>query len=369
MRPVSQNFLNTIRGSHTAVFRARIVEPGQTGVTPVSLGEVSIVQGDVLFDTKADVNGTIDIVVDLPWPVEHTDLGTPYGRELFIERGVEYGAGTREYVSLGYFRIDSISQERSDRAFVRLTGSDRMASLRDARPLAPRVYAAGTSVAAVVQDVLADAITSPVTVFDWTATSSLLTTDHIMTDDRIKFLRELLTSYGKVFYFDYAGRFVAKTQPTSASATVFTVNAGRNGVLCSISRAVSRDGVYNAVVATGESIGEAAPVRSVVYDAVSTSPTFFFGPFGRVPRFFASSFMTTVQQCYDAGTALLAQSTGLPYVVDLGIVPNPALEGWDVIRVEYSDQSAPEIHIVDTIRYPLSVDESMALSSRKQFLE
>lgn len=368
MRPVSSNFLSTIRGSHLATFRVRVVESGQTGVTPVGT-ELEVESGMVFFDTRAEVNGTVNLIAVLPWPDNSSGLGTPYGQELYIERGVEYGSGTREWVGLGYFRIDSIEQVGSDQALVRILGSDRMANVRDARPLEPKVYTAGTSVAAIVTDVLEDSGVSPVMNFDWDANSELLVTDHVLSEDKIKFLHELLTSYGKVFYFDYGGEFTAKTQPTSANDPVFSVNAGRNGVLVSMNRYLSRDGVYNAVVATGESIGDAPPVRAVAYDNDPSSPTYFFGPFGRVPRFFSSSFMTTTDQCQDAANSILAQSIGLPYVVEFGVVPNPALEGWDVIDVLYSDRSAPETHIIDSIGYSLSVDGEMTLTSRKQFLE
>lgn len=368
MRPVSDSFLNTIRGAHKAVFRARVCAPGQTGVNPTGT-TINILEGDVTFDTGSDVNGTMDITTDLTWPATAASTGAPYGQEIFIERGVQYASGTQEWVGLGYFRIDSVEQANAPKGAVRITGSDRMANIRDDRPLQLIVFSSGTSVGAVIDFVVQDAIPGAVTVYDWAAYSATLQSDHILDDDRVKFLNEILTSYGKVAYFDYAGRYQVKTPPSYTNPPVWLVNAGTNGVLCSMKRTISRDSVYNGVVATGEPVGnDVAPVRGQALDLVTTSPTYWFGTFGKVPRFFASSFLTTVAQCNSAAASILANSTGIPYIVELGVVPNPALEGWDVLQVQYSDKVNSEIHVIDTIRYALGADGDMAIATRKQYL-
>lgn len=376
MRAVSSTFLQTIRGAHRSVFRARILSPGFTGTNPGPLNNdgsptnaVPVVSGNVVFDTKSDVNATLDILLKLDWPSVSTSLGAPYGQEVFVERGVKHGGGTAEWVGLGYFRIDSVEQDDAPKGLVRLSGSDRMASIRDARPLQPVQYTSGISVGAVIDAVVGDAFGFGITtVYDFSAYSTLLTSDHILEDDRIKFLNELTTAYGKIFYFDYLGRFVVKANPAITATPVFNINAGTMGVLCSMKRTISRDAVYNAVVATGEAVGEAPPVRGQALDLATTSPTYWFGPFGKVPRFFSSSFLTTSAQCDSAAASLLASSTGIPYVVDLGMVPNPALEGWDVVSVTYSDKVYYETHVLDTIVYPLAVEDRMTITTRKQFL-
>lgn len=366
MRPVSNTFLSTIRGAHSAIFRARVCSPGQSGVNPTGTF-INVLSGDVTFDTQADINGTLDLATDLTWPYYSSDLGAPYGQEIFVERGVQYANGTQEWVGLGYFRIDRVEQETAPRGQLRISGSDRMANIVDDRPLQPIVFSAGTSVGAVIDFVIQDALPSAITVYDWSAYTSVLVTDHVLDDDRVKFLNEILTAYSKVGYFDYAGRFQVKTPPSYTNPSVWSVNSGRNGVLCAMKRTISRDGVYNAVVATGEPVGDSPPVRGIAQDLVTTSPTYWFGPFGKVPRFFSSSFLQTNDQCISAAASILSNSTGIPYVVNLGVVPNPALEGWDVITVAYDDDHS-EIHVIDTIQYSLGVEDSMGIATRKQFL-
>lgn len=181
------------------------------------------------------------------------------------------------------------------------------------------------------------------------------------------FIQELVRAYGKICYFDYAGRFVVRDLPNTSGRPVFDINAGTNGVLVHAARTISRDGVYNAVVATGEPVGNAAPVYGIAFDNDPASPTFYGGVFGKVPKFFASSFLTTDAQCGVAAQSLLDAAHGFPYSVALGVVPNPALEAWDVISVTYSE-GYTEVHIIDTIRYTMSVDEEMSIATRKQYL-
>lgn len=375
MRPVTDSFLNTVRGPHKAVFRARICEPWQSTVSPVGT-EIPITDGDVTFDTNSDVNGTLDFKTSLAW-------GTvvPYRHEIYIERGVQYANGVKEYVGLGYFRVNSIEQDRprADTAtlikggLLRITGEDRMSNLRDARVVSPIQFGSSASVSSVIDFLVQDVMPTVVTIYDttnWpggTAATTLLGSDHIVDQDRLKFIQELVTAYGKICYFDYAGRFVVKDAPKPTGKPVYSINAGANGVLIAASRSISRDGVYNAVVASGEPAGEQAPVYGVAYDNNPTSPTFWGGGFGKVPKFFTSSFLTTSGQCINAALSLLNSSHGFPYTVSLGMVPNPALEAWDVVKVQY-DESLYENHIADLITYGLSVEGPMRIETRKQFL-
>jgi len=205
-------------------------------------------------------------------------------------------------------------------------------------------------------------------VYDFDATAELLATSHILEEDRLKFLQDLTSSYGKVMFFDYAGRLQIRDAPDPAKASVYTVNHGAYGVLISMARSRSRNGVYNGVVATGEAAGELPPVRGVALDLEPTSPTYWNGTFGKVPKFFSSTFLSDDAQAYNAARAMLLKATGLPYTVDLGMVPNPALEAGDVVTVTYSDRDNPETHIVDRINYALDPTGQMALGTRKQFV-
>jgi hypothetical protein len=375
MRPVSNSFLNTVRGPHKAVFRARLVWPWVVGVNPATAGSpVPVISGDVTFDVNSDVNATMDLT--LAYPFEDIN---PYAHEIYLERGVMYANGTTEYVGLGYFRVNSVEDtlirdSDFDGTAIRITGEDRMSNLRDGRVPSPLQFSASTSVASVLDFLVQDVMPGVTTVYDtvnWPggdAASTTLGSDHFVDQDRLGFIQELVAAYGKICYFDYAGRFVVKDPPNTSGTPVFNINSGLNGVLVHATRTISRDGVYNAVVATGEAAdANVPPVYGIAIDNDPASPTFYGGTFGKVPKFFNSSFLVTDAQCAGAAQKLLDASHGLPYSVTLGMVPNPALEAWDVVSVTYSDGYV-EIHIIDQITYSMSVDDEMSIQTRKQYL-
>lgn len=375
MRPVTQSFLNTVRGPHKAVFRARLVWPWVVGVNPSTAGSpIPVISGDVTFDVNSDVNGTCDLTI--AWDFEDVN---PYAHEIYLERGVQYANGTTEYVGLGYFRVNSVEDtfirdSDFDGSAIRITGEDRMANLRDGRVPSPIQFSASTSVASTLDFLVQDVMPGVTTVYDtvnWPggdAASTTLGSDHFVDQDRLAFIQELVAAYGKICYFDYAGRFVVKDPPNTTGTPVFNINSGLNGVLVHATRTISRDGVYNAVVASGEAAdANVPPVYAVATDNDPNSPTYYGGTFGKVPKFFQSSFLTTDAQCATAAQKLLDASHGLPYSVALGMVPNPALEAWDVVSVTYSDGYV-EIHIIDQITYSMSVDDEMTIQTRKQYL-
>jgi hypothetical protein len=362
MRPTSARFLATVRGSHRMVARARLCTPGQVGTNPTGV-EIPILSGDVQLDATAEVRATLGMTTAWPWPSSSADLFTPYGTEVFVERGVVYGDGTREWVSQGYFRLQKQEQNYAPDGPVALTGSDRMAAIIKAKLLAPFQFDASTPVSVVFSNLVGEVYPGAVIVYDFPAAATLFTTSHIVEESRYEFLRDIAQSLGKVMYWGYDGRLYVVSVP-NPTVPVFDVTHGAGGVLTELRRSLSDDGVHNAVVATGEQPGEAPPVRGIAYDLDPTSPTRWGGPFGPAPRFYSSSFLTTDDQCRTAAAAMLAREKGLPYQVDFAAVPNPALEPLDAVRVSYSDAQRAEVHVLDRLAVPLLPDVAMTAATR-----
>lgn len=377
MRPVSAGFLRSLRGSHVMFARARVVTSFTTGTNPAGT-EIPILAGDVVHDASADVRATLDLTTDgTPgvgpgWPRKASDLLTPYGNELFIERGVQFGNGTREFVSQGYFRLYTPEQEQAPDGPIRIAGRDRMSAIVDARLLAPRQFAAGTTVGTIMTALVTEVYPAASIEYDdgTTTSSSVIGRALIAEEDRYGFLNDLITSRGKIWYFDHRGVLVIKSPP-SATSPVFDISHGRDGVLVAMSRSLSREGVFNAVVATGEGADTIAPARAVAIDNNPHSPTYWYGRFGKVPRFYSSPFITTNTQAFNAASSILRQSLGLPYNVSFGAVPNPALEPFDPVRVVYPTRSRSgsgysETHILDRLTVPLVADAAMTADTREQ---
>jgi hypothetical protein len=349
MRPVSLAFLETLTGSHTAAFRLRAVTAGQTGVNPSSAATLLLTGGDVQLDGSADIRGTIDVTIAAEdqdtgatlWPTEADSILTPYGaHELFVERGIAYGGGSVEYVSLGYFRINDVDQSDAPDGLISLTGTDRMSMIIDSLLVDPIPFAAADTYGDIIEQLVTDAYGAAVIEWDDDTDSDPIARSGLI-EKRYEWIREAVTGVGKVAYFDHRGILVIKTPPDPGEP-VWTVARGERGVLVSASRSLSRDGVYNGVLATGESIDTEPPVRALAVDQGAGSPTLWGGPFGKIAREFASPLMSTEAQCLLAAQTVLRRSLGLPYNVQFSAVPNPALEPDDPIIIGFEGvPSAP----------------------------
>jgi hypothetical protein len=375
VRPVSDRFLSTLRGSHLAVFRARVQPEFRTGTNPGGV-EIPILGGDVKYSATAEIRSTLSLTTEWPWPVSASDTLAPYGHYVYVERGLAYGNGQREWVGLGYYRIDTIEQDEAPGGVIEISGSDRNAGLRDGRFLAPQQFPStmtnGDLVNALIWGVYFFA-----GIIEWDDTDvrdDTINRTIVAEDDRLGTLLDLLKSLGKIGYWDHRGIFVIKTPPSTAGAPAWTIDAGQDGVLVQMSRGLTREGVYNAVVATGEAGDTTAPAYGVAFNLDPSSPTYYGGEFGSVPMFYSSPFITTDAQARTAAEALLRQKLGLPYQVDLSSIANPAIEPYDVLGVAYPKTSRSralltETHVVDEATVPLTPDEPVKLKTREQQTE
>ena len=334
MRPVSNRFLTTVTGSHTAVFQARVVAPGQTGVNPAGT-DVAIESGDVRLDSGQAIRSTLDLEVDGTglWPKGASSLLVPYGNEVFVRRGVAYGGASVEWVSLGYHRINDVEQDDPPNGPIRIAATDRMSNILDATLTEVVQFTPTDTYGNVVEQLVSDAYAAAMIEWDDTEVAGQPLGRSVIADsDRYKFLDELIVSLGKVWYFDHRGVLLIRTPPQPGHP-LWTVARGAGGVLLSVSRSLGRAGVYNGVVAAGEALDTTPPARGLAVDADTTSPTRWGGPFGKVPREYASPLLKTDEQARLAAATILRKSLGLPYNVDLSAVPNPALEPDDPIVV------------------------------------
>lgn len=345
--------------------RARIVAPGQTGVDPDGT-EIPLFGGDVSLDANAEIRGSVDVSTHSKyWPTDALSLATPYGNELFIERGIVLGTGVRELVSQGYYRIDTVEQDGIP-GQIRISGKDRMSTVVDAKLLAPRQFTTNTTLETVVETLVLEVL--PDAEFDMDAdfASATLGRQVIAEEDRFKFLLDAVRSHGKIWYWDHTGK-LRITNPPDPGSPVFDVDYGGGGVLVGLRRSVSRDDMYNIVVATGEAPDSNEPVRAISYDADATSPTYWQGPFGQVPRQYSSPFITTNSQAKIVAENLLKRALGLPYRVDFQTVPNPALESEDPIRLVSPESS--QVHIIENLKMPLTNDGNPISATTRQQVE
>jgi hypothetical protein len=356
------DFASLVSGSHMARFQCIAVDGFQTGADPTGI-ELPMLDGSIEFDATADIraSGSVELIGN--WPTSQNLSLAPYGAEVFLSRGIDRGANGILWAPLGYFRISEVSQNDAAKGPLKLTLDDRMATIIDSRFLQPRQWITGTTVGEIVSDTIHTVYDDAVIVFDDDSDLSTIGRSLIVEESRYELLLTLAEGLGKVVYWDELGQLVFRTIPDEDDVT-WAVKAGPGGAMVQADRSLSREGVYNAVVVTGEGADEITPVRAVAFDAQQSSPTFFDGPFGRVPRFYSSPFITTQTQAANAARNLLRQSLGAPYDVGLSAVPNPAVRPYDVLRVTYNNGNR-ELHIVERATIPLNVESPVKIATRE----
>ncbi len=364
MRPVSDALLRSLRGSHGIQTRARVVSTWQTGTNPDGV-EIPILAGNVIMDQNAKVRSTLEMTTNPAlWPVRVDDLLAPFGAEIFVERGVRLSNAVTEWVSLGYYRIDTVEQADAPTGLLRISASDRMAGIVEGDLVVPRQWPATATYGQVLTDLVTDIYPSVAIEWDDSTSTQPVGRQIICERGRFDFADDLVKSVGKVWHWDHRGIPIIRDLPDPADP-VWEVVCGEGGVLVSLSQTLTRASVHNGVVASGDAADTQAPPRAVAVDANPNSPTRWGGPFGKAPTFFSSPLLTTHDRCAKAAATLLMKELGLPHNVDFTAVPNPALEPLDPVRVRPPRASA-RVHTLERVTMPLIAEQPMVCATREQ---
>lgn len=361
MWPLSTPARLALAGSHRVTARATAYTAPYGAVTvPISSGSVTV-------DATSQVrrSATCGIPDAALWPANPLDILSPFGTELAIDYGIGLGAGRIEWVPLLRGPITDAHRTRppsTGDSAITVSVADRSSQVAEARFSQPTQTIPGATVVAeitrLIQDVLPD-----VTVTDLTDSPQIAAQLDIERERWADGIEKLADSIGAEVFADPLGEFVIRPTPQLRSdRVVWVASTGDGGALVSIDETLTRENVYNRVVASGQRTDGTPPVWAVVDDDDPASPTRVGGPFGTKPRFYSSPLLTTTQQCTDTARSLLARATGIQATVALSIVTNPALDAGDIVAVQ--DSAATSLHILDSVGIPLSVTDTQQLSTR-----
>lgn len=361
MRPASDLFHDALTRSHTLAVRADLLFGGVTVQEGLLLSG-----GSVTLDRTAEIRGRCSITVSDPSliPDSAFDPVTPFGAELQLWRGINFGSDT-ELVSLGIFGIQEIKTDDKG-GTVTVDGFDRAQAVKDAELESTYVIPAGTNYAAAIQSLIDAGVPNLTYRF---ASVDEETPLLVFADDtdggRWAAALSMATSIGCDLYFDGDGRCVLEPVPDPRTDPVASLSDGPGGVVVSAAKNWSRAQSYNAVIAySSNPANTGAPPRAVVRDLDPTSPTYYYGPFGQKPRRFASPLITTTTQAQSAASGMLRQVLGVAQSLDLTAVPNPTLEPGDIITVRRQSLALDEVDVLDSLTIPLDVSGTMSAGVR-----
>lgn len=369
MRPVSDRFLSAVSGPHQMVSRAIVVDAApQYGYRPTGT-EVPIIEGDVELAAFADVKSNLSLTI----PGEYWDLVQPYGTEIYVERGVQYGNGEVEYAGLGYHRVEQVEQDVLSGP-IQITAMDRVAQLQQNQLTFPIPINNGMAHRDLFELLLngddgsgqsqsaAGAYGAyyytPIPV-NWNSYDPDTTTvigDQIVDNNSYQFMSSLLQLYANTMRFNGAGELDINSLIVDPTNIVATLAAGPGGVLSTAKRNVTRTNVHNAITSYG-SDPSALTNFIIIFNDNPSSPLAFnrkaYPQFGPSPTYFDSPLLQTNAGVYAAAETLLGRYTALPVVWTCDMVCNPALEPNDVVILDGLPGLGAQTVVLNTVTIPL----------------
>lgn len=359
MRPVSDLFLQALAGGHQSFTKVNVHSPDGS----LLYGDLPITDGTVTIDRGSDCRYTCSLTVadgnDSLMPFSPTDLLAPYGNRLAIYMGMRYPDGSVESVPVGLYRIEEPTGD-VDLGSISISGKGLECIVTDDKFTAPYSIVTNTDAAVACTGLLADPLPLAVLAAT-TAPTPLPTQTWDAGSDRWAAMKDCATAAAAEIFADAVGAWVLRPIPDVATAApVWEVAAGT--VLITSTWGLSRDGVYNGVLATGENTSDnTAPVAALVTDDDVTSPTYWGGNFGHSLYSFTSSLLTTTALAAGAARAKLLDLKAPTTTLELTAVPNPALEAGDCIRVINRD-GRRDLHLVQSIGLSLT-DAAMTIKT------
>lgn len=353
MWPVSQQFQDALTTSHTVIQRADVYYGGT-----LRAEGVPVMSGSVTVDRNSKVRRTCQVTLATDERVDSTEsMYLPNGGEIVLYRGIDFGP-TEELVPLGVFRIDTLNVQQPA-GTISLQGSDRSVMVQDDKFIAPEA-ASGQSVKDEIIRLVTSSIAGGVTVVDNMPSYDLpMQPDVVWEQERWDAIESLADSLNASVFFDQIGRLEIIQVPVATDTPVKAITAG--DVVINKTTNMSRLATFNALVLTGDQVGD-EDIRSVAYDTDPTSPTFWDGPFGHRPKFFRSTFITTQTDADHTAAEMLARETALPRKVTFTMIPDPSLEGGDVVEITFTN-GVTERHMIDTIQIGLAASDAMTVQT------
>lgn len=361
MQAASDNYFDALHGFFRLVVQVDAWRGGRlvSADLPVSAGQLTVTDGQAIRSrlslAVSDSDGEYT-------PRSMTDALAPFGSELNVKLGLKVGP-LIEMFSLGWFVIQSAEIDESygtysrpdepGRVFrtvrgatIQVEAADRALLVADDRFLNREQPPTGTSVLAEIGRLLSARVPYAGTI--GTVADKSIPAKFTYDDDRLKAVADLADLVDADPIFTPQGS--AAIAPRSDGPVVWSIPDGTDGFRVSMSRSLQRDGVYNAVVARGQT-----PDNETLQQVATLNggPLLFGGAFGRVPYFFSSPVLET-QGAVDAAaaTTLARISKVKPQKVQVVCVINPALECGDMVKIPVSDGVLTG-RVVE-ITYPLS---------------
>jgi hypothetical protein len=180
-------------------------------------------------------------------------------------------------------------------------------------------------------------------------------------------IMELAAAIGFEAYFDPSGVFVFRPVPDPTTGDpVWVFDEDSNPLVSEVSRELSDEQTFNHIVVIGQSTSSANAVNAEAFDNNPNSPTYILGPYGQVSERLTFSLITTADQAQDAANAILNNSLGASDTATMTVVPHPALEPGDIIKIKIGNVNVDGNYMINSMTTSLSSADPQQLVCFRQ---
>ncbi len=360
MYPVSPRWRAAISRSHRVVSRVEL-RSGDEVVADSS--RLRVLSGSVKFDQDAAVRRTCEIELQAPADlvptfVRRTALD-PFGHELAVWRGIDYrlsGTAGPEYVPAGVFRVEvtAVTDGPAGDSVVTLSGYDRSDAISRSTYERPYAIPSGTNLVTAAAAIVADRSSLPTTpqmiLTSVTETTPLLLLEE-GADPWADGVQQLAIAAGCEAYFDVSGTFVMRPEPQVLEPAAVTLAEGPGCTILELDREYTPG--FNGVIITGES-SFAGPVRGEALDLNPDSPTYWYGRYGRRPKWETHPLAISPTIGNRIARTRLLQVSGAGEVVTLRMIPDASLQEGDVVHLRRARSGLDDLLMLQSGEIPLT---------------
>lgn len=347
------------RRSFRMTARATVTRGGEVLAADIPIAD-GFEEADDTLRVPERVTISVPRVVDgVDWsPQDPTDPLAPYGQRLHVKLGIDLGADGTEWLDRGEFLIYE-SGLSADEKTVDVTAVGLLELVDESGLVTP--FTPGSTFAASLRKLVEPALT--VALHPDVDTSGTVPSTLNFDDDRLGAMLDILEAWparAQVTPSGYLYVTPADYYPTGPTVQRYNFDT-EDGVgqrfanVVHVSGSMTRDGIYNVVVARGQA-ADGGQVTGIAYDR--SSPTAYQGVFNRlpVPYYYFSPLLDTAAKANKAAASTLARvARPQPRRWEMVCSPDPRILLNDLVPYRALRSTAVEDEIpcvVEKLRMP-----------------
>lgn len=266
--------------------------------------------------------------------IDPSGLLAPYGNRIRATQGIEYGDGSRDAFPIFYGRIDQPGIDQSGLLAIQCV--DLAGDVADAVFETPTNSVPGNTVLEEWQRLILAALPDATFGTSTGGQTGSLIGPLSWEADRGQALDNMAAGVGCTWWALADGSFVLRQSPWSMpgltpALTLSDGDGPGQRTIGTYAVSLPRSGLANAVVFSAERLDGSPPLTAIARDMDATSPTYYYGDFGRKPILIQNQAPTTQAQVEYAARVQLHYAKALTQTWEnVSIVPDASLELGDL---------------------------------------